>query len=136
MKILLENWNNYLKESKRSLRLGLNTFSYGSIDITEIKREYPKLKWELENYLVLSMIETYEKGHFVSLMSMVEEFAKDNGYNGILLRAETQNINQRTQEDLIRLYERSGYSRYYPKIDMESYSDDDVFMRKVLQPLG
>ena len=48
----------------------------------------------------------------------LEEFAKDNGYNGILLRAETQNINQRTQEDLIRLYERSGYSRYYPKIDM------------------
>ena len=129
MKLLMENWKRFLNESQIR-RLGLNTFPYGQVDLALVRKEYPDLQDELYNFVALSMIETYESGHFFKLMKMIDQFVEDNGYNGIVLRAQTQDVYRVPQEKLIALYERAGYHIYPPKVQMKSYSDDDVFMIK------
>jgi len=124
MKTLLENWNKFIKESK--LRLTHNDFSFGRVDIGDASKEYSALG--LGKYLAISDIETYEsgRGYFRRLLNMVEEFAKENGYEGIVLRAETQDKSRTSQEQLEKIYKKFGYSYF----STEAYDDTDVFMIK------
>ena len=123
MKVLLENWKGYLKESK--LRLTHNDFSFGRVDIEKASKEYSDLG--LDNYLAISDLETYEsgRGYFGRLLNMVEEYAKENGYAGIVLRAETQDMSRASQENLEEMYKKFGYR--YLSTDPD---DTDVFMIK------
>jgi hypothetical protein len=124
MKALLENWKRHINESQ--LKLGYNDFRYGRVDIARASSEYSEL--DLDNYLAISDIETYESGHFRNLMQAIEEFAKKNGYAGIVLRAETQDKSRISQDALEELYKKLGYNYY----STDAYEESDVFMIKRL----
>ena len=124
MKLLLENWQKYLNES--NLKLGTNDLPYAFVDIVSAEREYPDL--DLDGYLAISHIETKEKGRFRELMSDIEKLAKNYGFKGIVLRAETQDKEKISQDELENLYKKLGYIYY----TTDAYEESDVFMIKRL----
>jgi len=124
MKLLLESWQKYLNES--NLKLGINDLPYAFVDIVSAEREYPDL--DLDGYLAISHIETKEKGRFRELMSDIEKLAKNYGFKGIVLRAETQDKEKISQDELENLYKKLGYIYY----TTDAYEESDVFMIKRL----
>jgi predicted double-glycine peptidase len=124
MKLLLESWQKYLNES--NLKLGANDLPYAFVDIVSAEQEYPEL--DLDGYLAISYIETKEKRRFRELMSDIEKFAKNYGFKGIVLRAETQDKEKISQDNLENLYKKLGYIYY----TTDAYEESDVFMIKRL----
>ena len=109
------------------LSLGHNDLDFASLTLDSAENAYPELL--LDGYLAIEDVETYKSGKFKDLMSEIEKFAKDKGYRGIVLRAETQDDSRVSQEDLEKIYQKFGF-KY---LDTEAYEESDVFMVKNIE---
>jgi hypothetical protein len=114
------------------LRLGPNDLGWCFLDLAPATREYPDVHDKYQGHLVLSQIETFERGRFFEAMRLVEAFARDNGYAGVLLRAESSDARRFSQDALEGLYRRAGYSHLSPDEVMDGYDEEDAFFVKAV----
>jgi hypothetical protein len=112
------------------LRLGPNDLGWCFLDLAPAVKEYPYVHDKYQGHLVLSQIETFERGRFFEAMRLVEAFARDNGYAGVLLRAESSDARRFSQDALEALYRRAGYSHLSPDKVMDDYDEEDAFFVK------
>ena len=116
------------EDAKKELKIGYNDLGWVVIELNNAKDEYPGIPFSMENYLALVDIETKVRGRFFEAMKLIDNFAKQNQYSGILLRAEAQS-NLVDQDLLEELYRRAGYSQIDSDL-IEGYDDRDVFFVK------
>lgn len=116
-----------------NLKLGVTDLGWVLIDIGLAREEYSGLPSRYKNYLSLMLIETRERGRFWDAMRMIEDYARSNGYSGVVLRAESQS-SLIDQDNLEKLYRKAGYREISSDyIDFGDYDEDEaVFYAKDL----
>ena len=111
----------------QSLSMGTNDLGWALIQVSPALDQYPEAPLYFRKYLTFE-IETRVDGRFREAMQLVEAFARNQGYTGILLHEQAQ-YPAEGQEELKDLYRGIGYTKLSPE-EMYSEDDEDVFFVK------
>lgn len=110
----------------------VNNEVVGYIILSPAKKEYYWINWinfKGLNPLAIVDLKIYKqfrgKNYMTDTMNWLEDFAKLNEHDSIFLRVDDSS--EISQESLIQIYERFGYSPF------ETLEDEDIFMYKLLK---